>query len=108
MRRHAPCSLLAIASPLAACGGGTPPVESRPVPPTARAPTTAPAAPPVRRTSGIVWAGIALASLLVAAGITLGVLYYLGWLDPDPPPRPRKPVPTKPAPTSTHRPSTTR
>ena len=53
----------------------------------------------VRRTSGVVWAGIALASLLVAAGITLGVLYYLGWLDPNPPVRPRKPVPTKPAPT---------
>jgi hypothetical protein len=58
----------------------------------------------VRRTNGVLWAGIALASLLVAAGITLGVLYYLGWLDPDPPVRPHKPVPTKPAPTPTHRP----
>jgi serine/threonine-protein kinase len=86
--------------PVAAMAAAPPPALGGWAPPLPVAP-----APAGGRTRGIVWVGIALVSLVVAAGITLGVLYYLGWLDPDPPVRPRKPVPTRPVPT--HRPGST-
>jgi serine/threonine-protein kinase len=61
-------------------------------------------APPPRSNAAL-WAGIALAVLLVGSGITLGALYYLGWLDSDPPAKTHKPPP-RPHPTAapTHKP----
>jgi hypothetical protein len=64
---------------------------------------------PVRRSRKALWAGIALVALLLVTGITLGTLYYLGWLDSEPeapPPKPHKPAPAKPHPTPapTHKP----
>ncbi len=54
--------------------------------------------PQQQRSSRAIWVGVAVASLLAAVGITLGVLYYLGWLDPDPP-VPAHKAPPKPHPT---------
>ena len=68
----------------------------------APAPVSPSLAPPPGRKW--LWAVVALVSLLVAVGVTLGALYYLGWLDPDPPVSPHRPPTTKPHPTSTHRP----
>ncbi len=46
------------------------------------------------------WIGVAVAAfLVVASGITLGALYYLGWLDDDPPVKTHKRTP-RPAPTA--------
>jgi serine/threonine-protein kinase len=67
-----------------------------------------PTAPQPRRRNVGLWVGIAVAAVVVATGITLGVLYYLGWLDADPPPKTHKPAPVKPPPhpTPTHKPPT--
>ena len=66
-------------------------------------PSTALLAPRARSNKAL-WVGVALVCLLVASGITLGALYYLGWLDADPPAKAQphrtttKPAP-RPAPT---------
>jgi eukaryotic-like serine/threonine-protein kinase len=71
-------------------------------PPSMGAPLAAPGTvlpPQPQRRNVALWVGIAVAALLAVTGITLGSLYYLGWLDADPPPKTHKPPPVKPHPT---------
>jgi serine/threonine-protein kinase len=53
--------------------------------------------PPPRRGNAVLVIGLICGFLVIAGGVTVGALWYLGWLDPDPPKSaPRKPGPNKP------------
>jgi serine/threonine-protein kinase len=86
---------------------GLPPVDAAPQPSLPMWPPPGPIAPsrppPPRKSNTGLIVGIVIGFLVVAGGITTWALWYLGWLDPDPPAKSQKkssgPAPApKPAP----------